>query len=157
MVHQERRERGRSLINPHTAHSSSSHLPTPGLRSSHLGCGLRLPERIGLASLRMAVAQTTGTAWHCHPVPPQPRAGVDVGAQTLFRPLQGQRDGGRAGAASAQQKRSCCGAGSLLRDTRGEGARLVPRGRSGAEGTRQGSHAPKTIRKVPGAKVYLVQ
>lgn len=93
VVHQERREPSRSLINPHTAHSSSSHLPMPGLRSSHLGYGLHLAEHTGLRSLRMGAHPD-----HRHrlalatPVSPHPRAGVDVGVQTLH-PLQCGRDG----------------------------------------------------------------
>lgn len=72
MARQERQESSQTLINPHTADPSGSHLPTPGLRSSHLGFGPHLPEGAALEPLRMAASQTTGTAWPCHPVPPHP-------------------------------------------------------------------------------------
>lgn len=67
MAHQERRERSQTLVNPHTADSSYSHLP--GLGSSHLRFGLHLLERAGLEPLRVAASQPTATVWHCHPVP----------------------------------------------------------------------------------------
>lgn len=154
MVHQERREQSRCLINPDTERFSSSHLSMPGLGSCPLGYGLHLPECTGLGYLRMALVRITDTARHCYPVLPHSRAWI--WGNRVPHPLQDQRDGGQAGKSSAQRKQFCGNPASLLKDTQGEGARLVPRGWSGAEGTCQGSHAQKTIREVPGAKVYLV-
>lgn len=99
MARQERQESSQTLINPHTADPSGSHLPTPGLRSSHLGFGPHLPEGAALEPLRMAASQTTGTAWPCHPVPPHPLP--PMWGNKVFHPRHGQRDGGRAGTVSA--------------------------------------------------------
>lgn len=159
MAHQERREWSQTLINPHTADSSGSHLPTPGLRSSHLGFELHLPERAGSEPSRMAASQTTGTvAPSCiATLCPHIHSHAWMWGYKLFPPSLWKEGLGKSGGSFNPAKQPCSSPGSLCRDSRGEGARLVPRDWRRAEGTRQGSHAPKTIRKVPGVKVYLVQ
>lgn len=51
VFHQERQDQSRSGINLQSVHSRSSHRLMPGLRASHLGYGLHLPERTELGIL----------------------------------------------------------------------------------------------------------
>lgn len=146
MVPRGRWEQSRSLLTLNTTSSSCPHLGRAAWgtsQDSSFGAGTSWWAH------RLSVSSPSLPRCHSLPLPrgaPKSTRGCARSRRQwarLSHCLRGKRDG-------AEPSTSSRG------DTRGGGT-VVPSGRSGAEGTRQGSHALKTICDVPGAKVYLVQ
>lgn len=147
VVSRGRQEQSRSLLTPHATSSSCPHL---GRAAWGTNQDSSFGARTSWCAHRLSFSSPSLPRCHSLALPPCAPKSTRGCARSwrqwarLSHCLRGKRDG-------AEPSTSSRG------DTRGEGGMVVPSGRSGAEGTRQGSHALKTIRDVPGAKVYLVQ